>query len=132
MVSVAIGRPLHPVILRLLGPGDPRYTDIANRAQHRASMVITTVLGLTLLAHAAAVAVLALTQSTSTFVALQHPVGLPIFGLRRGPVPLPTSPASPPAHGGHTGMTDSESRKRSWSRWAGRWSGSPWYSCSAR
>jgi hypothetical protein len=84
MVSVAIGRPLHPVILRLLGRGDPRYTDIANRAQHRASMVITTVLGLTLLAHAAAVAVLALTQSTSTFVALQHPVGLPIFGLGVG------------------------------------------------
>jgi hypothetical protein len=47
-------------------------------------MVITTVLGLTLLAHAAAIAVLALTQSTSTFVALQHPVGLPIFALGAG------------------------------------------------
>jgi hypothetical protein len=28
-----------------------------------------------------AVAVLALTQPVNTFVALQHPVGLPIFGL---------------------------------------------------
>jgi hypothetical protein len=81
LVSVAIGRPLHPVILRLLGRGDPRYTSIASRAERRTSMVITTVLGLTLLAHAGAIAVLALTQSTSTFVALQHPVGLPIFGL---------------------------------------------------
>jgi hypothetical protein len=79
LVSVAIGRPLHPVILRWLGRGNSRYTDIAGRAQRRTSMVTTTVIGLTLLAHAVAVAVLALTQSTSTFVALQHPVGLPIF-----------------------------------------------------
>jgi hypothetical protein len=84
LTSVAIGRPLHPVILRMLGRGNPRYTDIASRAERRTSMVITTVLGLTLLAHAAAIAVLALTQSTSTFVALQHPVGLPIFALGVG------------------------------------------------
>jgi hypothetical protein len=84
LVSVAIGRPLHPVILRWLGRGNSRYTDIASRAEHRTSMVITTVLGLTLLAHAVAVAVLALTQSTSTFVALQHPVGLPIFAAGVG------------------------------------------------
>jgi len=81
LVSVAIGQPLHPVVLRLLGRSDPRYTDIANRAQHRTSMVTTAILGVTLLAHAVAVAVLALTQPVSTFVALQHPVGLPIFGL---------------------------------------------------
>jgi hypothetical protein len=81
LVSVAIGRPLHPVVLRLLGRSDPRYTDIASRAEHRTSMVITAILGVTLLAHSVAVAVLALTQPVSTFVALQHPVGLPIFGL---------------------------------------------------
>jgi hypothetical protein len=84
MVSVVIGRPLHPVILRMLGRSDPRYTDIANRAEHRTSMVTTTVLGLTLLAYAVALAVLALTQSTSTFVALQHPVGLPIVATGIG------------------------------------------------
>jgi hypothetical protein len=84
LVSVAIGRPLHPVLLRLLGRGNSRYTDIANRAQRRTSMVTTTVIGLTLLGHAVAVAVLALTQSTSTFVALQHPVGLPIFAVGVG------------------------------------------------
>jgi hypothetical protein len=81
LVSVAIGRPLHPVILRLLGRSDPRYSDIARRAQRKTSMVITAILGVTLLAHSVAVAVLALTQPVSTFVALQHPVGLPIFGL---------------------------------------------------
>jgi hypothetical protein len=84
LVSVAIGRPLHPVILRMLGRGNPRYTDIANRAQRRTSMVTTTIIGLVLLVHAIALAVLALTQTTSTFVALQHPVGLPIFGLGVG------------------------------------------------
>jgi len=81
LVSVAIGRPLHPVILHLLGRSDPRYSDIASRAQRKTSMVITAILGVTLLAHSVAVAVLALTQPVNTFVALQHPVGLPIFGL---------------------------------------------------
>jgi hypothetical protein len=88
LVSVAIGRPLHPVILRMLGRSDPRYGDIASRAQRSTSMVITAILGVTLLAHAVAVAALALTQPTSTFVALQHPVGLPIFGLGIGGVLL--------------------------------------------
>jgi hypothetical protein len=82
--SVVIGRPLHPVILRWLGRSNPRYTDIASRAQRRTSIVTTIVLGLTLLGHAVALAVLAVTQTTSTFVALQHPVGLPIFALGIG------------------------------------------------
>ena len=41
----------------------------------------TAIIGLAFLGHAVAVDVLALTQTTSTFVALQHPVGLPFFGL---------------------------------------------------
>jgi hypothetical protein len=81
IVSVAIGHPLHPVILRLLGRGNARYTDIAARTQRKTSMVTTTIIGLAFTAHAAAVAVLALTQPTSTFVAWQHPVGLPFIGL---------------------------------------------------
>lgn len=77
LVSVAIGHPLHPIILRMLGRGNARYGEIASRVQRKTSMVITAILGLTLTAHAAAVTVLALTQTTSTFVALQHVVGLP-------------------------------------------------------
>jgi hypothetical protein len=88
LISVAIGRPLHPVVLRLLGRSDPRYAGIADRAQHGTSMVITAILGVTLLTHAVAVAVLALTQPVSTFVALQRPVGLPIFALGIGIVLL--------------------------------------------
>jgi hypothetical protein len=82
--SVVIGRPLHPVILRWLGRSNPHYTEIADRAQRKTSIVTTTILGLTLLGHAIAVAVLALTQTTSTFVALQHPVGLPIVVIGIG------------------------------------------------
>jgi hypothetical protein len=44
-------------------------------------MVTTTIIGLAFTGHAVAVAVLALTQPTGTFVALQHPVGLPFIGL---------------------------------------------------
>jgi hypothetical protein len=44
-------------------------------------MVTTAIIGLALTGRAAAIAVLALTQPTGTFVALQHPVGLPFLGL---------------------------------------------------
>ncbi len=79
-VSALIGRPLHLVILRRLGRGDPRYAAIAARAERRTSTVVTAIIGLTLLAHAVAVAVLAVTQPVSTFVALQRPVGLGVLG----------------------------------------------------
>jgi len=80
LVSVAIGRPLYPVILRLLGHGNARHADIAARTHGRTSMV-TTIVGLAFTGHAAAVAALALTEPAGTFVALQHPVGLPFYGL---------------------------------------------------
>jgi hypothetical protein len=44
-------------------------------------MVSTLIIGLAFVSHAIAVAVLAFTQSTSTFLALQNPVGLPFIGL---------------------------------------------------
>jgi hypothetical protein len=81
LVSVALGRPLHPLLLRLLGRRNTRYADLATRAQRKTSMVSTAIIGLAFTAHAAALAALALTQNTSTFVAFQHPVGLPPFAL---------------------------------------------------
>jgi hypothetical protein len=84
LVSVAIGRPLHPVILRLLGRGNAAYADIADRVRGKTAMTTTTVLGLTLLVHAAALTALALTQTPGTFVALQHPVGLPPLAVGLG------------------------------------------------
>jgi hypothetical protein len=82
LVSVAVGHPLHQVILRAMGRSNARYTQVADRAAASGtSMVSTLIIGLAFLGHAIAVAVLAFTQSTSTFLALQNPVGLPFLGL---------------------------------------------------
>jgi len=82
LVSIAVGHPLHQVILRAMGRSNPRYNETADRtAAAGSSTVATAIIGLAFLAHAVAVAVLALTQTTSTFLALQNPVGLPFLGL---------------------------------------------------
>jgi hypothetical protein len=82
LVSVAVGHPLHQVILRAMGRSNARYTEVADRAvASSTSMVSTLIIGLAFLSHAVAVAVLAFTQTTSTFLALQNPVGLPFLGL---------------------------------------------------
>jgi hypothetical protein len=82
MVSIAVGRPLHQVILRAMGRSNPRYTQTADRAAAAGtSTVATAIIGLAFLGHAVAVAVLALTQTTGTFLALQNPVGLPFLGV---------------------------------------------------
>jgi hypothetical protein len=82
LVSIAVGHPLHQVILRAMGRSNPRYTQTADRAAASgSSSVATAIIGLAFFTHAVAVAVLALTQSTSTFLALQNPVGLPFLGL---------------------------------------------------
>ena len=80
--SIAVGHPLHQVILRAMGRSNPRYTQTADRAAAvGASTVSTAIIGLAFLGHAVAVAVLALTQTTATFLALQNAVGLPFLGL---------------------------------------------------
>jgi hypothetical protein len=82
LVSIAIGHPLHQVILRAMGRSNPHYTQVADRADTaKTSLVSTAIIGLAFLSHAVAVAVLALTQTTATFLALQQPVGLPFLGL---------------------------------------------------
>ena len=82
LVSIAVGHPLHQVILRTMGRSNPRYFEVADRAAaNGTSMVSTLIIGLAFVAHAVAVAVLAFTQSTGTFLALQNPVGLPFIGL---------------------------------------------------
>jgi hypothetical protein len=82
LVSIAVGHPLHQVILRAMGRSNTRYNEVADRAKASGtSMVSTLIIGLAFVAHAIAVAVLAFTQSTGTFLALQNPVGLPFIGL---------------------------------------------------
>jgi hypothetical protein len=82
LVSIAVGHPLHLLILRAMGRSNPRYHQVADRAAASGtSMVSTAIIGLAFLGHAIAVTILALTQTTSTFLALQNPVGLPFLGL---------------------------------------------------
>jgi hypothetical protein len=78
--SVAVRRPLQLVVLRSLARHSRRAaaTMSAPGAQ-RTSAIVTAMIGAICLAHATAVAVLALTVSTSMFLSLSRPVGIPIF-----------------------------------------------------
>jgi hypothetical protein len=113
LVSIAVGHPPHQVILRAMGRSNPRYTQTADRAASAGtSTVATAIIGLAFLGHAVAVAVLALTQTTSAFLALQNPVGLPFLGLgvaglfiygTRQQARQRAATATPPARDGQSG-----------------------------
>jgi ABC-type nickel/cobalt efflux system permease component RcnA len=81
LISVAARRPLLLVILQRVAR---RNTEIAGRLgdpqARRVPTVATGVIGLILLVHAVVVIALALTTSTTTFLALKQPVSLPIVG----------------------------------------------------
>jgi hypothetical protein len=82
LVSVAVRRPLHLVVLRYLGRRNPRFARIAaDPGIRRTSLIATAIIGMTFLLHAAAITALALTVPTGTFLALSHPVGLSAFGV---------------------------------------------------
>lgn len=81
LISVAIRRPLPVVVLRLAAR---RRTDIAELASspaaRRISTVTTWTIGTILLVHALAIVALALTTSTTTFLALKGLLSLAIVG----------------------------------------------------
>ena len=81
--SLVISRPL---VLPLIRGQVPAGTTSA--VLHRAAMGITGIAGVTLLVHAAVLIGLAATVSTSEFLALQQPVGLPILALGIGALML--------------------------------------------
>jgi predicted permease len=81
LASVAVGRPLHAVVLKLAARRNPR---LALNHRHRTSMIVTTVVGATLVVHALALLVLAITEPTGTYLALARPVGLPIIAAGLG------------------------------------------------
>jgi hypothetical protein len=81
LISVAVRRPLHLVVVRYLGRTNPRFARIAaDPAAQRNSLIGTAMIGSVFLAHATVVTVMALTLPTSTFLTLSHPVGLAVFG----------------------------------------------------
>jgi hypothetical protein len=82
LASVAVRRPLHLVVLRYLARTNPQAARIASDPEsRRTGGVATVIIGATFLAHAAAITALALTEPAGTFLALQHPVGLPVFAV---------------------------------------------------
>jgi hypothetical protein len=80
--SVAVRRPLHLVVIRLLAARRPELTVVTtDPAWRRTSMVFTALVGSTLVAHALAMVVLALTLPTATFLALSRPIGWGVLGI---------------------------------------------------
>jgi hypothetical protein len=81
LISVAVRRPLFFVALRLAAR---RNIEIAERISdpraRRIPTVVTGVIGVILLVHALVIVVLALTASTTTFLALKAPLSLAIVG----------------------------------------------------
>jgi hypothetical protein len=123
LVSIAAGHPLHQVILRAMGRSNPRYHQVADRAAASGtSLMSTLIIGLAFLGHAVAVAVLALTQTTSTFLALQNPVGLPfiaagvlglfLYGTRQQARQRAAS-TTPPAEDSHPASTGNQTDETS-------------------
>jgi hypothetical protein len=82
LASAAVGRPLHRWLLHLLDRRDRAAPRVEHAPSHRRfSTAITLLVGGTLVTHAAALVILAVTLPPSSYMALRHPVGLPILGL---------------------------------------------------
>lgn len=81
LISVAVRRPLLPLVLRLAARRNP---DIAERLHapgaDRIATVSTGVIGVILVIHALVLIVLALTASTATYLALSRPISWAIVG----------------------------------------------------
>ena len=85
LVSVAIGRPVHLLIFRVLARRDPaRAAGLDDRRRHHTATVVTTLLGTTLVLHALVLLVLALSLPTGTYLAVSRPVGLAVVAVGVG------------------------------------------------
>jgi FtsH-binding integral membrane protein len=81
LVSVAVKRPLHLVVMRLAARRNPALQRVVDGpAARRNSTVMTALLGTMLLLHALVLLALALTESTSTFLSVSRPAGWAITG----------------------------------------------------
>jgi hypothetical protein len=85
LASVAIGKPLHQVVLRLVVRRDPALERLRHApGSRRASNVITVVLGATLVLHALVLLVLALSLPTQMYLEVSRPVGLAVLAVGIG------------------------------------------------
>lgn len=85
LASVAVGRPLHLVVLRALARRDPKWTSAVERLGHgRTSAVLTAIIGTTLSIHALVALVLALLLPTGTYLAVSRPIGWCVIAAGAG------------------------------------------------
>ena len=82
LASVAVGRPLHEVVLRVLARRNDRWRE-ALRAPgfRRTSSALTLLVGALMTVHAAALLILALTLPTSAYLAVSRPIGWAIIAI---------------------------------------------------
>lgn len=81
LISVAVRRPLFLLVLRLAARRHPELAERAGDPRTRRIATVTTGgIGAILLVHAAVMVALALTTSTTTFLALSRPLSLAIVG----------------------------------------------------
>jgi hypothetical protein len=79
--SVVVGRPLHLVLMQALAGKNATASRImANPDRRRNSTIATLLIAAMFCAHAASIAVLALTLPTAAFLAISQPVGYATFG----------------------------------------------------
>jgi hypothetical protein len=80
--SVVIGKPLHLVGVRMLARTNTRVARMLDDPDRfRSSTIVTVVVGVMTLAHAVAIAFIALTLPVSDFLAVSRPVGWAILGV---------------------------------------------------
>ena len=81
LISVAVRRPLFSVVFRFAGRRNPQLAGRADDPQVRRLMTVTTaVIGVILLVHALVMVALALTTSTTNYLAVSRPLSLTIVG----------------------------------------------------
>jgi hypothetical protein len=79
LVSVAIGKPLHLLLFKMLDRRRPgRAVPVPASERRRVANVVTSLLGTTLVVHALVLLVLALSLPTGTYLAIARPLGLAI------------------------------------------------------
>jgi hypothetical protein len=85
LASVAIGKPLHQVVLRLAARRNPALEKLRHApGSRRVSNMVTVLLGVTLVLHALVLLVLALSLPTQTYLEMSRPVGLAVLAIGLG------------------------------------------------
>lgn len=85
LASVAIGKPLHQVVLRLVSRRKPELDRLLRApGARRTSMVVTALLGATMVVHALVLLALALSLPTRTYLEVSRPIGLAVLAVGLG------------------------------------------------